>query len=128
MLTIAVLFVLIGGTAAQARTLAYKQAWQYRFEVWMPRHWINLAKCEEGLDWRHHGGGYEGAFAFATGTWDEYRYLSYPRRAWQATPWQQWRVARRVAADLTIGVPWGCWRGPQHAWVRAGKPEHGQWT
>lgn len=111
----------------QYRASQARKTWiqEYDWRRWLPEHWVNLAQCEEGLDWRHHSGGYEGTFAFATSTWDTYRYPSYPLRAWRATPRQQWRVALRVAAKLTIAVPWGCWRGPQHAWVRAGRPEYG---
>lgn len=108
-----------------SRIPAAKQAWQWRYQVWMPAHWQRLAQCEEHLDWRHHGSGYEGAFAFATGTWDRYRPARFPVRAWMATPWQQFFVARIVARIYTIGGAWGCWRGPQHAWVRGGLPEHG---
>ncbi len=131
-LVIYLLFVCWQTAADAHRIPAAKQSWQWRYRVWMPQHWINLAQCEEGLNWQAKayvaGVHYEGAYAFAESTWRGYRYLSYPRHAYDATPWQQWRVARRIAAKLTIGVPWGCWRGPQHAWVRAGKPEHGQRT
>lgn len=105
------------------------QSWQWRYRVWMPQHWQNLARCESGSNppnWRHSSGTYEGAFGFYTGTWNQYRYPSYPRRAYLATPWQQYRVALRVAAAVgSIAAPWGCWRGPHHAWVRNGLPEWG---
>jgi hypothetical protein len=94
----------------------------------MPKHWINLAACESGSsppNWRHDSGTYQGAFGFYYGTWDQYRLSGYPSNAAQASPWQQWRVALRVAAKYGIASPWGCWRGSSHAWVRNGLPEYG---
>lgn len=120
-----VLAALFLASCSVAYATTGKHAWQWRYQVWMPAHWQRLAQCEEGLDWAHSGGGYEGAFAFATGTWDQYRLPSYPRRAWMANPFQQYQVALRVARAVTVGSAWGCWRGPQHAWVRGGLPERG---
>lgn len=105
-----------------------RASWQWRYRVFMPAHWVRLAQCEEHLNWGFHAGDYEGAFAFYTGTWDQYRYPGYPRRAWMATPWQQFHTAQRVARRLSIAVPWGCWRGPEHAWVRGGLPERGVYS
>lgn len=131
-MTAVVLISLISVTVAfAARVPASKQPWQWRYTVWMPPHWQRLAWCESGSRspepprWRMRHGIYGGAFAFADGTWTGYRLPSYPARAEDANPFQQWMVARRVAAKLTIAVPWGCWRGPQHAWVRGGLPEYG---
>lgn len=106
-----------------ARCREVRRQWNYR--AWMPQHWINLAICEEHLNWRHNDGVYEGAFAFYYGSWDEYKLPGYPDSASEATPWEQWQVALRIARKLTIAIPWGCWRGADHAWVRAGLPERG---
>jgi hypothetical protein len=108
----------------------YQPEWQWRYQVWMPMHWQRLARCESGTNppnWKHHDG-YEGAFGFDPGTWDDYRYAGYPHAAYLATPWQQYRVARRIAARFrSIGGSWGCWRGRDHAWVRGGLSERGTW-
>ncbi len=107
-----------------------ERARQWNYTAWMPRHWIDLAACESGSsppNWRHHTD-YEGAFGFAPGSWDGYKLPGYPDSASDASPWQQWRVALRIAAHYhSIAGSWGCWRGPQHAWVRNGLPEHGTW-
>jgi len=116
---VAVVAMAVASSAAEAAP-----SWQYKYKVWMPVHWQNLAECESGSDppnWQHDSGTYQGAFGFYTGTWDQYRLDGYPREAYQATPWQQWRVALRVArATGGIRFPWGCWRGDSHAWVRNG--------
>lgn len=96
-------------------------SWQWRYTVWMPAHWQRLASCESGStppNWQHHTG-YEGAFGFAPSTWAGYKLKRWPAHAYEATPWQQWRVALRVARSTGgIRFPWGCWRGDDHAWVR----------
>lgn len=107
---------------------ADNHTWQWRYQVWMPKHWINLAACESGSNppnWRHNSGTYQGAFGFHHGSWDQFNVYGYPRDAHLATPWQQWRVALRIAARYGIASPWGCWRGAHHAWVRNGLPERG---
>lgn len=106
------------------------QSWQWNYRAWMPAHWIRLAQCESGSrgepNWRHDSGTYEGAFGFYHGSWDQYKPVAWwPNSAANATPWQQFVVARRIAARFGLASPWGCWRGPQHAWVRGGLPEHG---
>lgn len=122
------LLLALASVASAARIPASKQAWQWRYQVWMPAHWQRLAQCEEHLNWRFSNGTYEGAFAFAATTWDAFRYDGYPRSAADATPWQQWRVARRIAAHFrSIAGSWGCWRGPEHAWVRGGLSERETW-
>lgn len=127
--------ILTSGLAVPASTVAgidkkpaHKQAWQWRWQVWLPPHWQRLAKCETGLNWRHNSGTYQGAFGFHRDSWDDRRYRprGYPSEAYNATPWQQWKVARKIAKLYGLADPWGCWRGPEHAWVRGGLPEHGQ--
>jgi hypothetical protein len=119
--------VLIAATLTPAAT-AGGTDWQWQYQKWMPKHWQNLAACESGSNppnWRHNSGTYEGAFGFYHGSWDSFRPAWYPSSASDATPWQQWRVALRIAARYGIASPWGCWRGSQHAWVRNGLPERG---
>jgi len=107
---------------------ARKQAWQWDYKKWMPKHWQNLAACETGTDppnWAHNSGTYQGAFGFYYVSWDSFKLPGYPSEAYLATPWQQWRVAKRIAQRYGMAEPWGCWRGSHHAWVRAGMPEYG---
>lgn len=106
------------------------QSWQWNYRAWMPPHWIRLAQCESGSrgepNWKHDSGTYQGAFGFWYGSWDSFKPVAWwPNNAADATPFQQWRVARRIAARYGIASPWGCWRGPQHSWVRGGLPEYG---
>ena len=112
---------------AHAARVAYERwhRYQWEYQRWMPGWMIRLGQCEMSLDWSRQWGGYEGAFAFATGTWDQYRLPSHPSDAWRATPRQQMEVVYRVARAVTVGGAWGCWRGDQHAWVRGGLPESG---
>lgn len=115
-------------TTSVAAAPTAKPKWQYQYKAWMPVHWQNLAECESGSDppnWTHNSGTYEGAFGFYYGSWDQFRLPGYPSAAYLATPWQQWQVARRIASRYGLASPWGCWRGPQHAWVRAGMSEYG---
>lgn len=117
--------------SAVAAAPTAKPSWQYKYKVWMPKHWQNLAACESGSNppnWTHNSGTYEGAFGFYYGSWDSFKLPGYPSAAYLATPWQQWKVARRIAARYGIASPWGCWRGPHHSWVRAGKPEYGTYS
>lgn len=68
--------------------------------------WKLLAECESGADWRYNGpSGHDGAFQFHPSTWAAHRLSGYPRFAWQATPRQQVRVARRVLA----AQGWAAW-------------------
>jgi len=124
-----VLAALIAAAFTSASAMADNgKSWQWQYRVWMPKHWINLAACESGSNppnWRHNSGTYEGAFGFYHGSWDDFRPKRYPSSANLATPWQQWRVALRIAARYGIAEPWGCWRGSSHAWVRNGLPEYG---
>lgn len=100
-------------------------SWQWKYKAWMPKHWQNLAQCEAGMNWKHNSGTFQGGFGFHHGSWDDYAPARYPSEAYLATPWQQYQVARRIAAKYGIAEPWGCWRGADHAWVRNGLPEYG---
>jgi hypothetical protein len=63
---------------------------------WLPKLYWAVGMCETQLDWRHHTTSYQGAFGFANAAWDQYRYPGYPSEAYYATPWQQYRVIRRI--------------------------------
>ena len=132
LLVLVALALTVGVASSAAGTPPVKKVgppiWQYNYKAWMPQHWQNLAACESGSkppNWTHNSGTYQGAFGFYYGSWDAFKYRGYPSEAYLATPWQQYRVALRIAAKYGIASPWGCWRGPQHAWVRNGLPEYG---
>jgi hypothetical protein len=110
--------VVVSATSATAASRpASEQAWQYRWQVWLPPVWQRIARCESGQwppNWRHDSGTYTGAFGFHIGSWLAYRYAGYPARASQATPWQQYRVALRIHSKFGFSG-WGCY---DHQWVR----------
>lgn len=117
--------VLVAALCLATMSQAKPRNWQDRYEVWMPGHWQRLAECESGSkppNWRHNSGTYEGAFGFYHGSWDAFKPPGYPSNAYQATPWQQYQVALRIAWRYGLASPWGCWRGDNHAWVRGGVP------
>lgn len=65
----------------------------------IPWYWIRVGSCESGLRWHYDGpSGFDGALQFHPGTWSAYRLPSYPRLAWQASPFQQLVVAEIVLA------------------------------
>lgn len=73
--------------------------WTSRFERQLKKSfWWKLALCESGGNWAMRGT-YHGGFSFHPLTWKEYRLRGLPKYAWQATPGEQIRVARRVQAD-----------------------------
>lgn len=120
MKTLALVIVLLACLVSTAQAAPAKQSWQYKYKVWMPMKWQNLAHCEAGTrhpaepDWQHNSGTYQGAMGFYYGTWDQYRYPGYPSEAYLATPWQQYKVALRVFAIHGYGA-WGCFK---YDWVR----------
>ena len=125
------ILLLLASTAAAAKprvwtSSAYRhsQAWQWRYRVWMPAHWIRLAECESGArppNWKHNSGTYQGAFGFYYGSWDRFKPVSWwPRDAHLASPWQQYRTALRIHARYGFSG-WGCWQGAAHEWVRTGR-------
>lgn len=89
--------------------------WQYQWPKWLPPVWQRIARCETGMRWNWNSGTYQGAFGFYRGSWHQFRYPSYPREAYLATPWQQYRVALRIHAKYGYSG-WGCWTN--RAWVR----------
>lgn len=89
--------------------------------AWLPVGWYRLFVCETRMDWRWGSqfsrSRYEGAPGFYSGTWDAYKPAGFPDHAWQASPKQQYRVARIVAGRVGLSA-WGCYR--HNGWVRAG--------
>lgn len=68
-------------------------------QKFIPSYWVAIASCESGVDWGYNGrSGFDGAVQFHPGTWSVYRLPSYPRYAWQASPFQQLVVAELVLA------------------------------
>ncbi len=99
----------IGVGAARA-----DQDWRWKYQEWLPAQWQRLIQCETHSNWRHNSGTYQGAFGFYYGTWDTYRLPGYPAEAYNANPFQQWQVAKRVFRHHGYGA-WGCFN---HGWVR----------
>lgn len=116
-LLIAVLSIVVfsATSAIAAPRPASKQAWQYRWQVWLPPVWQRIARCETGTNWKHDSGTYQGAFGFYHGSWDQFNTFGYPSEAYLATPWQQYRVARAIHARFGF-TGWGCYTN--YAWVR----------
>jgi Transglycosylase-like domain len=89
----------------QAELAATLELWQTRFDKALKKSfWWRLALCESGGDWEMKGR-YQGGFSFHRRTWAEYRGKWLPKFAYQATPAEQIRVARRVLADQG----WDAW-------------------
>jgi hypothetical protein len=95
-------------------------AWQWRWQKWLPPVWQRIGACETGYgkrpgNWHWNSGTYQGAFGFHRSSWDAFRLPGYPTEAYNATPWQQYRVA--LAIHRRYGFTgWGCYT--HHAWVR----------
>ena len=89
------------------------QAWQWRWEVWLPDKWQRIGACETGYGkrpgrWDWNSGTYQGAFGFHHQSWDGFKPVSWwPREAYLATPWQQYQTA--LAIHRRYGFSgWGC--------------------
>lgn len=99
-------------TATAHHIPAAQQSWQYKWWVWLPDKWQRIGACETGYgkkpgNWRHHNSSYQGAFGFATSSWDAFKPRGYPADADQATPWQQYVVALRIYKRYGLSG-WGC--------------------
>lgn len=81
---------------------------QWDWQAWLPPVWRAIGMCETQLNWQHNSGTYQGAFGFATGSWDAFRPPGYPSEAYLASPWQQYQVALRIYARYGFSG-WGCW-------------------
>lgn len=80
---------------------------QQNWQAWLPDKWRRIGICETQLNWRHQNSSYEGAFGFATSSWDAFKPGGYPDLASQATPWQQYVVALRIYDRYGLSG-WGC--------------------
>lgn len=89
-----------------AATLA-EQKRQWNWQAWLPDKWRRIGVCETGLNWHHYNSSYEGAFGFATSSWDAFKPAGYPDHASQATPWQQYQVALNIYNRYGFSG-WGC--------------------
>lgn len=89
----------------------------------MPAVWQRVAHCEGGTrppqtpNWKHNSGTYQGAFGFYYGSWDRFNTFGFPREAYLATPWQQYKVALAIHARYGF-TGWGCYMN--NSWVRYG--------
>ena len=82
--------------------------------AWLPKLYWAVGMCETQLDWRHNNSSYEGAFGFSKLAWREYRYPGYPSHAYMASPWEQYRVIRRIGLGGN-----GCYlHGGYLVWMR----------
>jgi hypothetical protein len=85
--------------------------------AWLPKVWWAIGMCETRLDWRHNSGTYEGAFGFYKGSWDRFRPPAFPDAAYDATPRQQFIVAKRIWARYGF-TGWGCYtNGGYRYWL-----------
>jgi hypothetical protein len=80
---------------------------QQNWQAWLPDKWRRIGICETQLNWRHYNSSYEGAFGFATSSWDAFKPAGYPDHASQATPWQQFQVALAIYRRYGLSG-WGC--------------------
>lgn len=98
------LAITFAGTVSAATTALPPQP------TWLPRIYYAIGVCETGLNWKHHTRDYQGAFGFYSGSWDQYKPKGYPADADQATPYQQYRVAKIIHDKFGFSDPWGCYR------------------
>jgi hypothetical protein len=103
------LAALVLAAAAGAHTGRTQQPLRTQQPAWLPDVWWRLAVCETRGNWQHDSGTYQGAFGIYKGTWDTYRLPGFPVDAHRATPKQQYRVARVIAAKHSM-YAWGCYR------------------
>ena len=89
------------------------QAWQWKWQVWLPDKWQRVGACETGYgrrpgQWTWNSGTYQGAFGFHYDSWDQFKPVAWwPREAYLATPWQQYQTA--LAIHRRYGFSgWGC--------------------
>lgn len=93
------------------------RAYHWDWRSWLPAHWFRVGSCETGYggdpNWRHANSSYQGAFGFATSSWDGFvgsadpKAGPYPAEAWQATPRQQYEVALAIFRRFGMSG-WGC--------------------
>ncbi len=84
-----------------------ERARQWNWQAWLPDKWARIAQCETQMNWQHYNSSYEGAFGFATSSWDAFKPAGYPDHANQASPWQQYQVALAIYRRYGFSG-WGC--------------------
>lgn len=68
--------------------------------------WLDLAECESNQRWDYNGSsGYDGGLQFLPSTWRGVGGTDFAEYAWQATPFEQVTVAKRL---LEV-QGWGAW-------------------
>ena len=89
------------------------QAWQYKWQVWLPPKWQRVFHCETPthgyyINWQHRSRDFQGGAGFHKDSWDRFKPVSWwPREAYLATPWQQYQTA--LAIHRRYGFSgWGC--------------------
>ncbi len=92
---------------AACRAVLRERARQWNWQAWLPDKWRRIGICETGLNWQHYNSSYEGAFGFATQSWDGFKPVGYPDHASQASPWQQYVVALNIYRRYGLSG-WGC--------------------
>lgn len=92
---------------ADCRAILKERARQWNWQAWLPDKWRRIGVCETGLNWQHYNSSYEGAFGFATSSWDAFKPAGYPDHASQASPWQQYQVALAIYRRYGFSG-WGC--------------------
>lgn len=92
---------------AACRAVLRERARQWNWQAWLPDKWRRIGICETGLNWQHYNSSYEGAFGFATTSWDAFKPAGYPDHASQASPWQQYVVALAIWRRYGFSG-WGC--------------------
>lgn len=103
--------------AAARQAFTDWRAYHYNWRTWLPHHWVRVGSCETGYggppNWHHANSSYQGAFGFATSSWDSFvgsadpKAGPYPHEAWQATPRQQYEVALAIYRRYGMSG-WGC--------------------
>lgn len=105
---------------ALMRTAERKMAYDYHYnwQQWLPDKWQRIVACETGYgkrpgNWRHANSSFQGAFGFATSSWDAFvpradpKAGPYPSEAYLATPRQQYEVALAIYRMYGLSG-WGC--------------------
>ncbi len=94
--------------AAQARKAYLRWSYEWEWQKWLPQMWKDIIQCETHSNFQHSNSSYEGAFGFALSSWDGYKLPGYPRRAYMATPRQQYNVALAIVRGTGGTSGWGC--------------------
>ena len=86
----------------------HERARQWNWQAFLTPVERAVLMCETQMNWRHNSGTYQGAPGFYRGSWDAFRPAGFPSEAYNATPWQQTVVMRRIR-DRYGWSGWGCY-------------------